>query len=63
MAALREKFVVDKRGRKTGVVMSLRRYRRLIEDLHDLSAIAERGAERPVGFRALKRRFRRDGLI
>ncbi len=63
MAALREKFVVDKGGRKTGVVMSLRRYRRLIEDLHDLSAIAERRAERPISFEALKRRLRRDGLI
>jgi hypothetical protein len=63
MVAPREKFVVDKVGRKTGVVISLKRYRRLIEDLHDLTAIAERRAEKPISFEVLKRRLRRDGLI
>ena len=41
LTAIRQKFVVDKKGRKTGVVIPLKRYRRLIEDLYDLSAIAE----------------------
>lgn len=63
MTAIRQKFVVDKKGRKTGVVIPLKRYRRLLEELHDLSAIAERRAERPISFEELKRRFRRDGLI
>jgi PHD/YefM family antitoxin component YafN of YafNO toxin-antitoxin module len=63
VTAIRQKFVVDKKGRKTGVVIPLKRYRRLLEDLHDLSAIAERRAERPISFEELKRRFRRDGLI
>ncbi len=63
MTAIRQKFVVDKKGRKIGVVIPLKRYRRLLEDLHDLSAIAERRAERPISFEELKRRFRRDGLI
>ncbi len=63
VAAIRQKFVVDKKGRKTGVVIPLKRYRRLLEELHDLSAIAERRAERPISFEELKRRFRRDGLI
>jgi hypothetical protein len=63
VTAIRQKFVVDKKGRKTGVVIPLKRYRRLLEDLHDLSAIAERRVERPISFEELKRRFRRDGLI
>ena len=37
-----EKFVVDSKGRKTGVVLSLKRYRKLLEDLHDLAVVAER---------------------
>ncbi len=61
--AIRQKFVVDKKGRKTGVVIPLKRYRRLLEDLHDLSAIAERRAERPISFDELRRRFKRDGFI
>jgi len=63
VTAIRQKFVVDKKGRKTGVVIPLKRYRKLLEDLHDLSAIEERRAERPISFEELKRRFRRDGLI
>lgn len=63
MAAPREKFIVDDRGRKTSVLVPLKRYRRLLEDLHDLSAIAERRAEKPIGFDELKRRLRRDGFL
>jgi len=63
VTAIRQKFVVDKKGRKTGVVIPLKRSRRLLEDLHDLSAIAERRVERPISFEELKRRFRGDGLI
>jgi hypothetical protein len=64
VTAIRPKFVVDKKGRKASVVIPLKRYRRLLEDLHDLSAIAERRVERrPISFEELKRRFRRDGLI
>ncbi|OLC28708.1 MAG: hypothetical protein AUH31_08370 [Armatimonadetes bacterium 13_1_40CM_64_14] len=63
LTAIRQKFVVDKKGRKTGVVIPLKRYRRLIEDLYDLSAIAERRAERPISFQELKRRFKWDALI
>ena len=63
VTAIRQKFVVDKKGRKTGVVIPLKRYRRLLEDLHDLCAIAERRAERPISFDELRRRFKRDGFI
>ena len=36
---------------------------RLLEDLHDLSAIVERRAERSISFKELRRRFKWDGLI
>ena len=32
-----ETFVVDSKGRKTGVVLSLKRYRKLVDDLHDFT--------------------------
>ncbi len=41
-------FVLDARGRKTGVILSLRRYARLLEDLHDLAVVAERRSEKYV---------------
>lgn len=62
MAAPRERIVVDKKGRKTTVVLSLKRYRRLLEDLHDLAAIAERRSAKPISFDEVARRLKRDGL-
>ena len=40
-----EQFVVDARGKKTGVILSLKQYEKLMEDLHDLAVVAERRSE------------------
>lgn len=63
MAAPREQFVVDDKGKKTGVVLSLRRYKKLLEDLHDLAILAERRSEKPISLGELKRRLKQDGLL
>ena len=63
MATPREKFILDKKGKKKGVVLSLRRYRRLMEDLHDLAVVAERRREKPISFAELSRRLRQDGAL
>ena len=61
MAALREQFVIDAKGRKTGVILPLRRYWKLMEDLHDLPIVAERRSEVPIPLEEMKRRLRKDG--
>ena len=63
MAEERERFLVDERGRRTAVVMPLRRYRQLLEDLHDLAVIAERREEPTVAHDAVVSRLKRDGLV
>jgi hypothetical protein len=63
MATLQEQFVVDARGKKTGVILSLKRYQRLMEDLHDLAVVAERRFEEPIPLDDMKRRLKRDGLL
>jgi hypothetical protein len=63
MSTLQEQFVVDAKGKKTGVILSLKRYRRLMEDLHDLAAVAERRSEEPISLDEMKRRLKRDGLL
>jgi len=63
MTTSREKFVLDKKGKKTGVVLSLRRYRQLMEDLHDLAVVAERRREKSVSLEELNRRLRQDGIL
>lgn len=55
MIVLSEQYVVDSKGRKTGVILSLRRYQKLLEDLHDLAVMAERHDEKPVSLEEMKR--------
>jgi hypothetical protein len=63
MSAIQERFVVDPKGRKTGVIIPLARYRKLMEDLHDLAVVAERRDEKAIPFEELKRRLKRNGLL
>ena len=45
MARQKIRFLVDESGRKTSVVLPIKRYDELIEDLADLAVIAERKDE------------------
>ena len=56
-------YVVDEKGRKTGVLLSLEQYEKLLEDLHDLAVVAERKSEKPISLTEMKRRLKKDGLI
>lgn len=56
-------YIVDAKGRKTGVLLSLKQYERTLEDLHDLAVIAERKREKPIPLEEMKRRLKKDGLI
>ncbi len=58
METLQEQFVVDAKGKKTSVILSLKRYQKLMEDLHDLAVIAERGSEKPISLNEVKRRLK-----
>jgi hypothetical protein len=58
-----EQFIVDGNGRTTGVVLPLRRYRKLMEDIHDLAVVAERRKERPVSLVELKRRLKKNAQV
>ena len=63
MGKIRQQFIVNQDGKKTAVVMPLRDYERLMEDLHDLSVVAERRDEPSVPLAEVKRRLRSDGLL
>ena len=58
-----EQFVVDTKGKKLSVILSLERYERLMEDLHDLAIVAERRNEQPISFEEMKRRLKKDGIL
>jgi PHD/YefM family antitoxin component YafN of YafNO toxin-antitoxin module len=61
--AAREQYVVDPNGKKTAVILSLKRYQELMEDLHDLAVVAERRKERTISLDEMKRRLKKDGLL
>ena len=61
--AVQEQFVVDAKGKKTGVILPLKRYRNLMEDLHDLAVLAERRTEQPISFEEMERRLKKDGVL
>jgi PHD/YefM family antitoxin component YafN of YafNO toxin-antitoxin module len=56
-------YVIDETGKKTGVLLSLKDYEKLLEDLHDLAVVAERKSEKPIALEELKRRLKKDGVI
>jgi len=41
----------------------LEQYERLLEDLHDLTVVAERREEEPISLEELKQRLKKDGFI
>jgi len=63
MGKIQEQFLVDRNGRKTAVVLPVEDYEHLLEDLHDLSVVAERRNEPTISFDELKRKLQADGLI
>ncbi|TLU81499.1 MAG: hypothetical protein FDX21_11805 [Chlorobium sp.] len=51
------KYVINTQGKKTGVLLSLKQYQQLLEDLHDLTILASRRDESPVTLEEMKRRL------
>lgn len=57
MTLQKRQFIVDEKGRKKSVVLTLREYRELLEDLEDLATIAERKNEPAEPFEVVKARL------
>jgi hypothetical protein len=58
-----KQFVTDSEGNKKAVIIPLKEYEKLMEDMHDLAIIAERRDEKPISFEELKRRLKRIGKL
>lgn len=63
MASQSQQFVVNNSGKKTAVLVPIRKYEKMLEDLHDLAVVAERKEEKPVSLAEMKRRLKSDGLL
>ncbi len=58
-----EQFVIDAKGKKTGVILTVKHYQKLLEDLHDLAVIAERREENPISLEEMQRRLQENGTL
>lgn len=57
MQTAQTSYITNESGRKTAVILPIRQYQRLLEDLHDLSMVAERQEEYPVSLAEMKQRL------
>jgi len=56
-------YVTDDTGRRTAVLLPIDQYEKLLEDLEDLAAIAERRNEPTISHEELIQELKRDGLL
>jgi len=63
MNPFKAQYVIDRYGKKTAVILPVKRYERILEDLHDLAVIAERRTEESLEWEKVKRRLQDDGLL
>lgn len=57
MAQGKKRFLVDEKGRKKAVVLPIKEYYEMVEDLEDLAIIAERREEPTEPFEVVKKRL------
>jgi hypothetical protein len=58
-----QQYITDTDGQKTGVILSIDEYERLLDDLHDLAVVAERRSETPVSLDKMKEWLKEDGVL
>jgi hypothetical protein len=56
-------FLTDEAGKRTAAVLPITDYKKPLEDLDDLSAIAERRDEPTIPHEQFKADLRRDGIV
>ena len=49
-----QRYIVDAKGKKRAVIIPMKEYRELLEDLHDLAVVAERRDEPVISSAKLK---------
>ena len=63
MSIPQTRFIVNATGKKTGVLLSIKQYEKLLADLHDLAVIVARREEELIPLEEVKRRLQQDGLL
>jgi hypothetical protein len=60
---IRLKYVTDKNGKKTEVIMKVKYFEELLEDLHDIAIVAERRDEDRIPHEDVINQLKKNGLL
>jgi hypothetical protein len=60
---VKEQYIIDAEGNKTGIILSIEQYEQMLEDLHDLAIVAERRTEQPVSLANRQEWLKEDGIL
>lgn len=60
---LKERYLTDEKGHKEAVVLDVRTFEELLEDLEDLAVIADRKGEPTISWEAVKGRLKKGGRL
>ncbi len=63
MQKYKGQYIVNEKGKKTAAILPIKEYEELLEDLHDVSIVAERRDESSISFDKLKERLKKDGIL
>ncbi len=59
----KEQFVTDDKGKKKAVIIDIKLYREMLEDLEDLRLLAERKDETTSSLQEVEERLKASGLL
>jgi PHD/YefM family antitoxin component YafN of YafNO toxin-antitoxin module len=54
LGIIKEQYIVDNKGKKTAIILPMKQYEQLLEDLHDLAIVAERRNEPLISLEEMK---------
>ncbi len=60
---LKPEFVIDEKGNKKAIILSIAEYEELIEDLQDLAVFAERREEPVISHADVMEELKRNGYL
>jgi PHD/YefM family antitoxin component YafN of YafNO toxin-antitoxin module len=60
---VKEQYIIDAKGNKTAIILSIEQYEQMLEDLHDLAIVAERRNEEPVSLANMQEWLKEDGIL
>jgi hypothetical protein len=63
MPQFHPEYVTDSEGKKKAVILPIKEYEELLEDLEDLAVAAERKDEPTISHEQLLRELNKDGLV